>query len=292
METELLPPPALSKKEANGMGVDAVKKLTKRLSGSFPGLADLLEHDPEAGNGKSKLENRLNSTVQSKTFKQRCAACWVSLSLAIGSLIILAVMGRYAFAGRLDKHSHLEGLLEFIPPRSEDDISNYDLGLQQKTSLQQSSIKIVETQDIQNGHVHVVLASSEGEGTMNVVVVLDKLSESMQSYLVLKKEEVCVSAPHVGVPVRAIYTKSTGTMLNPSIRYRSKQQTEITFDSPLHEITLLAPLALEVDYVSRWGPSWKRNRMKLENLEAVCVFAAMQEPGWEDGTPNILREDL
>ena len=290
MESEL-PPPALSKKEANGMGVDAVTKLTKRLSGSFPGLADLLERDSEAGNGKSKLENRLNSTVQSKSFRQRCAACWVSVTLSLIGIVLLALMGRYAFAGQFHKHSHLEGLLEFIPPRSESEESSYDLAPQQKALLQR--VDSISTEAIEEGHVHVVIASSEGDGKMNVVVVLDKLSESMGSYLLLKSGEACVSAPHVGVPVKAIRTKSTGTMLNPSIRYKSKQQTEITFRSPLHEMTLEAPLALEVDYVSRWGPSWKRNRMKLENLEAVCVFAAMQEPGWEeDGAANNLRDDL
>lgn len=298
-----LPPPAVGPKRENSFGVDAVKGVTKRLSGNFEFAARLLEKDTEAGNNKSKLENSLNNTVRSKSFKQKCLGCWGSVAMGVVVLLILGAMGRYAFAGRFAPHAHYEGMIEFHPPKAtgKADLGNYDLGPLQREYLRAVEPGWLTDAEVDEGHVHTRVALLDSTltgakmdqvGSTEVVVDLDKLSQSMRSYLTWK-QETCVSAPHVGVPVRAVQSQSTGTMLNPTVWKKGRETTEVTFRSPLGEIRLPeAPLTLEVDYISQWGAKGRRrNRKLLKDVEAVCVYAALHELGWEDGGP-ALRDDL
>ena len=146
------------------------------------------------------------------------------------------------------------------------------------------------------GESYTETSSTSGGGgkKMDIIVDLDKLENALEANCRNLKSGgggggddekgcSCLSAPHIGIPVRAIYTKSTGMMANPTVDVVKRIiNKRIEFTSPISEIKIDSgdvPHTIRVDYYTSWGSidKIKKERKKLYGKEAACVYVTSIE---------------
>lgn len=117
------------------------------------------------------------------------------------------------------------------------------------------------------------------------LVELDELEHAMKERCDADENCFCISAPHLRVPVRALYVGSVGLMLNPEISSLSSRIIEgkdgISYSSPLGPMKLFEfvhSIILSY-YLADGNIDGRRLRARLSGVEATCAYAVIQEFG-------------
>jgi len=281
-------PPKQEKRNSFGK---ATMKLAKRASREFgfEKIQRILEPSLEAGDGKSKLEYSIEQKLSSKAFKRTTGVLLFTVIGVVLLLVGVGYIGHQIIAGRFVRHNHSE-FMEFVPSNGSTSLGSLQVDFMKKSK----PYRLVKKEEVECGDLTVPILflgthskrmvedeRLNQEGVM-MMVRLDELDRSLTQYC-QSIDCVCLSAPHIGVPVRIIYTPLTGMMINPAFTKIGRHISDAEYDSPLGEMKLKLPLLLHMDYISSWGEKGKRRARKiLTDSTAACVYAANLEFGEEN----------
>lgn len=252
-----------------------------------------LQRDPGAGNNKSRMRNRLLDVWHGRKNRVRAkilarAAVW---GLALILIVWLCVKWYGWSSGYFVSHSDT-GVTEFIP------VSGCMLGMHQIGMLKQMTpYRNLLSEEFKVGHAHVSIpnpgqyAGSAMDQTYSAearqktwlphqndaTVDIQKLNVALREHCEYTQCE-CTAAPHLGVPLRVVYTPSTGTMLNPSLVYTGRRVEGGQYKSVLADYSGSLPIEARVEYVSSWDKHGhpRLSRASLVGAEAACVFVTIE----------------
>lgn len=268
--------------------------------------------DLSEGNNRYVIKNIITDYFRSPLFSKHMIKTGSLMCIVIAVFMLGGVLTAASFAGNFTKiHWHEDGsMYEFIPS---DNAAN-NLGLVQSRMLNDRhyTFREVDHGEFKVGHIDLDMGSgyfvppelsknpsrewfSASDKTldkkMDVIIGLDKLEKALENNCRNLKNSAdpsnpgcsCISAPHIGIPVRAIYVKSVGMMVNPKVDVLKRMLNKrIEYSSAISEMKIDSgdvPQTVRVDYYSSWGPvsDIKKDRRILHGNEAACVYVTSIE---------------
>ena len=253
--------------------------------GERGGWAWWMSKDVSAGNGKSRAHNHMHDWWHSFRNRKRIKSVILTLPYGVVLFLVVWMVVRWSTwtSGHLILHLD-EGTVEFVP------VAGDYLSAYQTASLKEMApYRAISEEELALGHAHVRVPhpgvfpalddspSSRRRRGEEVTVDLRVLQRALEEHCELMTCS-CTSAPHLGVPLRAVHTKHTGMMLNPILVYTGTLVEGAHYSSVLGDYDGPLPLEVRVDYI---GPllleevNPRRKRTFLSGSVAACVYATV-----------------